>query len=55
MFVHHFGILYSAREVAQALGYASHGGVRSALARVEAGPRRLQATVGRLVEELASV
>jgi len=46
---------YSAREVAQALGYASHGGVRSALARVEAAGRRIQATVARLVEELASV
>lgn len=36
---------YAAAEVAQALGYRSHGSVRNALARVEAGNRQLQKTL----------
>lgn len=36
---------YAAGEVAEALGYRSHGSVRNALARVEAGNRQMQDTV----------
>ena len=46
----HFG--YRAGEVAPALGYRGHGGVHSAVARVENGPDKLQETVAQLVREL---
>jgi hypothetical protein len=39
---------YSAAEVAQALGYKSHGSVRNALARVESGGKELQGVLVQL-------
>jgi chromosomal replication initiation ATPase DnaA len=39
---------YSASEVAQTLGYRSHGSVRNALARVEAGDRQRRDVVTQL-------
>jgi putative transposase len=39
---------YSAAEVAQALGYKSHGSVRNALARVESGRKELQGALREL-------
>ena len=46
----HFG--YAAGEVATALGYRGHGGVHSAVARVEAGSDKLQKTAERLARKL---
>ncbi len=43
---------YPVKHVAEALGYRSHGGVRGALARVEAGGDALNRTVSKLVAEL---
>ena len=42
----HFG--HSAAEVAQALGYRSHGSVRNALARVESAGKDVQNTLTKL-------
>ncbi|MHC4176327.1 MAG: transposase [Planctomycetota bacterium] len=46
----HFG--YSAGEVATALGYRGHGGVHSAVARVEAGSNKLKQTAEKLSRKL---
>ena len=43
---------YAATEVAQALGYRSHGSVRNALARVEAGGQVLRDLVAKLYRKL---
>ncbi len=43
---------YSAREVADALGYRSHGGVRNALARIDNADRRLRRSVEVLYQDL---
>jgi len=45
---------YSASEVAEALGYRSHGSVRNALARIEAGEGRLCSTVDAIYRKLTS-
>jgi hypothetical protein len=46
----HFG--YSAGEVAETLGYRSHGSVRNALGRVEAAGHELQDALAKLRETL---
>ena len=43
---------YSAREVADALGYRSHGGVTTALARIESASPQLKRTVNKLANSL---
>lgn len=43
---------YPVKQVAEALGYRSHGGVRGALARVEAGGDLLKRTVAELLTRL---
>jgi hypothetical protein len=43
---------YAATEVAQALGYRSHGSVRNALARVESGGQELQDALAKLDRKL---
>jgi len=43
---------YSAREVADALGYRSHGGVTTALARIESASPQLKRRVTKLAETL---
>ncbi len=43
---------YSAAEVAHALGYRSHGSVRNALLRVEAGGRKMQNAIANLEGKL---
>lgn len=43
---------YSAREVADALGYRSHGGVRNAIARIENAGQRLRRSVEALYRKL---
>ncbi len=48
----HFG--YSAADVATALGYRSHGGVRNALLRIESGNANLLRTVKKLYRKLTS-
>ena len=47
---HHFG--YGAAEVAAELGYRGHGGVHSAVARVEAGNDKLKKAVEKLARKL---
>lgn len=47
---HHFG--YAAGEVATALGYRGHGGVHSAVTRVETGSDELKGTAEKLCREL---
>ena len=44
---------YSVKQVAEALGYRSHGGVRGAIARVEAGGEALQRTLAELAARLS--
>ena len=39
---------YSAREIASALGYRSHGGVHNAVKRIRSGPDTLKKTVEKL-------
>jgi REP element-mobilizing transposase RayT len=46
----HFG--YTAKDVAAALGYRGHGGVHTAVARVETGPDNLRKTAEELAREL---
>ena len=45
---------YAAREVAEALGYRSHGGVRNALARIEAAGPRLHVALEALERQLVN-
>jgi len=43
---------YTAREVAAAIGYRGHGGVHSAVARVETGSNKLKKTAEKLARKL---
>jgi hypothetical protein len=43
---------YAAKQVAAALGYRGHGGVHSAVVRVENGSEELKETVAKLIREL---
>lgn len=45
---------YSAREVAEALRYRSHGSVRNALARIETGKGPVPSTVQAIYTKLAN-
>ena len=45
---------YRAREIADVLGYSSHGGVVAAVQRIEAGSAELRRTIDKVDRRLAS-